>query len=116
MSRNYSAINEYLDSLGIDARRIPEDSVTAQGYTLWPDPDRDKVRYGTDAVNPVGSQLGVPWPNPEVYKNVVLLMNGATLDEILPPEERPKAEKKTTPVKNEPETAKRVEGSKVNTK
>lgn len=103
MSNNYKAINTYLDSFGIDGRRIPEDSVSSAGYDYWPDPFTEKVRYGSDHRNPVGTRFQVPWPNPEVYKNVVLLMQGASLDQIIePPKDTPElVVRPTTPKQKE---------------
>lgn len=97
---NYKGLVEYLGSLGINANRIPEDSVKETGYSYWPDPDHDPVRYGSDHENPVNTEFNVPWPNKDVYPNVLKLIAGGTMTEVI--------DAKPTPIiVNNPDTDKK---------
>jgi hypothetical protein len=93
---NYAALIEYLASAGIDAMRIPEDQVTAESYTYWPDRQTERVIYGSDPTNPVGTQFNLTWPTKEFGQNVITLMAGGSIDDIL--------EKQPAMIVNDPET------------
>lgn len=83
---NYKGLVEYLGSLDIDANRIPEDSVSADGYIYWPDADQKGAwNVTSDGRRNNAWDESKSWPNPEVYKNVQLLLGGADLSEVIEP-------------------------------
>lgn len=77
---NYKELIAFLKDAGIDADRVPEDSLSPEGYEYWPDPNSRENRLVVSSDGRLaGKKEFLAWPSEEFYENVVTLLSGGTL-------------------------------------
>lgn len=76
---NYKGLIYYLRTVGLDALRIPADSVDESGFDYYDvDEEGRPKRTGTNRI----VRQRREWPSQLVYTNVLLLMQGGELPDV----------------------------------
>lgn len=77
---NYKGLIKYLRSVGLDALRIPQDTIDETGFDYYDvDEDGRPKRTGTNRI----VRQRREWPSPLVYTNVLLMLDGGELPEVV---------------------------------
>jgi hypothetical protein len=95
---NYKGLIKYLRSVGLDALRIPQDTIDETGFDYYDvDEDGRPKRTGTNRI----VRQRREWPSPLVYTNVLLMLDGGELPEAKTETEKPQAVKRARKPKEE---------------